>query len=407
MLYFGEMWWVYFGKWPVNDNPVSQDLDRKTGRCGTLLCMIETRTILIRIGLVLGAVALIPVGFIVYLWLYSYATYVPSKIVDFQPSDFQAKADAHFFYSIGDQLKYSDEVGSQAPTLMRGKIEHYLVSPDNTKIAVVANGLLTVVAHEEPVLRKVAPVDSIYRDAKPIGKQFFRDNDFQWSKDSKFLYLVRDEYYESKGSQLFSIKGELWKYDLETGNLGSVLKPFPAYSYFFGVKSGIYFSVPTERGDLQLKYFDGNGSTTDIGAPNAQIPIDSLASNFIESPFFSFADFDYMRTVLPTEGVDLVVDQSKGLEQLKIGTRSYLTLTRGNGFKGHYFCSDLSRSRFLPGDRYFLFDVPYCENYDGQLLVDTITAKYQRVPKGSRVYLRLNTDTYTQYRITGAGIISR
>jgi len=27
-----------------------------------------------------------------------------------------------------------------------------------------------------------------------------------------------------------------------------------------------------------------------------------------------------MRTVLPTEGVDLVVDQSKGLEKLKIGT---------------------------------------------------------------------------------------
>jgi hypothetical protein len=369
--------------------------------------MIERRKLLIRFALGLGAVVLIPVGFIVYLWLYSYATYVPSKILDFHPSDFQAKADAYFFYSIGDELKYSDEVASQAPTLMRGKIEDYLVSPDNTKIAVVANGLLTVVAHEEPVIRKVAPIDSIYRDTKPIGKQFFRDADFQWSKDSKYLYLIRDEYYDSKGSQLFSVKGELWKYGLETGILSSVLKPFPAYNYFLGLKSGIYFSVPTERGDLQLKYFDANGTTSDIGGPNAQIPIAGLASNFTESPFFSFSDFDYMRTVLPTEGVDLVVDQSKGIEQLKIGTRSYLTLTRGKGLKGPYFCSDASRSRFLPGDRYFLFDVPYCENYNGQLLFDTRTAKYQGLPKDTRVYLRLNTDTYTQYRITGAGIISR
>jgi len=369
--------------------------------------MVQWRKLITRFGIILGVVGLIPVGFFVYLWLYSYATYVPSKIVDFQPSYFQAKADTYFFYSIGDELKYFDELASQAPTIMRGQIKNFLVSPDNTKIAVVANGLLLVVAHEEPLIRKVAAVDSIYKDPKPIGRQFFRDNDFQWSKDSKYLYLIKDEYYDSKGSQLFSIKGELWKYGLEAGNLQPVLKPFPAYNYFFGLKSGIYFSVPTDRGDLQLRYFDGNGLTGDIDVPNAQIPINRLASNFVESPFFSFSDHDYMRAVLPTEGVDLVVDQSKGLEQLKIGTRSYLTLARGTGLKGHYFCSDPFRSEFLPGDRYFLFNVPYCENYNGQLLIDTLTAKYQRLPKDSRVYLRLNTDTYTQYRITGAGIISR
>jgi hypothetical protein len=36
-----------------------------------------------------------------------------------------------------------------------------------------------------------------------------------------------------------------------------VLKPFPAYSYFLGRDARIYFSMPTEKGDLQLKYFDG------------------------------------------------------------------------------------------------------------------------------------------------------
>jgi hypothetical protein len=366
--------------------------------------MIDRRKLII-FALILGVVILIPVGFIIYLWLYSYATDVPSKIVDFHPSDFEAKADAYFFYSIGDELKYFDEVNSQAPTLMRGQIAHFLVSPDNAKIAVVANGLLTVVAREEPIIRKVTSVDSIYRDTKPIGRQFFRDDDFQWSRDSKYLYLIKDEYYDSKGSQLFSIKGELWRYDLETGTLQPVLKPFPAYNYFFGLKSGIYFSVPTDRGDLQLKYFDGDRSTSDIGGPNDQIPIDELASHFVESPFFSFSIIDYQNAVLPAKGVELV-NNPRDVEQLKIRTRSYVTLTQGKGFKGPYFCSEMLRSVFLPGDRYFLFNVP-CGNYNGQLLIDTVTGEYQRLPKDSRVYLRFNTDTYTQYRITGAGIMPR
>jgi hypothetical protein len=63
------------------------------------------------------------------------------------------------------------------------------------------------------------------------------------------------------------------------------------------------------------------------------------------------------------------------------------------------------RSVFLPGNRYFLFNVPYCGNYKGQLLIDTMTGGYQRLPRDCRVYLTLNTDTDPRYRITAAGIM--
>ena len=235
-----------------------------------------------RFPVIVGVLMLVPVLLFVCLWLYWSATYVSPKIVDFHPSYFQAKADAGFFYSIGDELRYSDELGPQSPTLMRGQIKNFLVSPDNREIAVVANGLLTVVSRDGPEIRQVTTVDSIYREPKPIGQTFFRDDDFQWSKDSKNLYLIKDEYYESKGSQLFSSKGELWKYVVETGSLQPVLKPFPAYSYFLGLKSGIYFSVPTDSGDLKLRYFDGN-RLSDIDAPQpAAISADGLSSNSSE-----------------------------------------------------------------------------------------------------------------------------
>jgi hypothetical protein len=358
-----------------------------------------------RFAAILSVVVLVPAALLALLWMHFGATETASKIVDFHPTSFQAKANADFFYSIGDELKNSDELSPQARTLLRGKIENFLVSPDGTKIAVVANGLLVVVGPENPILRDVTSVDSIYRKPKPIGRQFYRDDDFQWSNDSKSLYLIRDEYYESKGSQLFSSKGELWRYDIQTGNLQLVLKPFPAYTYFFGRNSGIYFSVPTPTGDLQLKYYDGN-HMTDVDESNVgEIRADRLSHNFVESPFFSFSILDYETIVLPTKGVSLVTNQRGGTQDLKIANKSYLTVTQGEGFKGPYYCSDTLRSVFLPGDRYFLFNV-YCGNCDGQLLIDTLTGDYQRLPPDTRVYLTLNTDTIPHYRITGAGIVA-
>ena len=347
-----------------------------------------------------GAMFIAASIWLVYLW----ATFIPPTIVDFRPTDFQVKADKGFFYSIGDELKYSDELKPQAPNLLRGEVRDFQVSPDNTKLAVVANGRLLIVGPERPTVREVAPVDSIYRDPKPMGQYFYRDDDFQWSEDSRYLYLVRDKYYESKGSQLFSINGELWRYGVQTGDMHLVLKPFPASTYFFGRNGGIYFSVPTERGDLQLKYFDGT-RVTDVDRPNtSSIPHDQLSANSIESPFFSFSIVDYQKMVIAEKEVELVIDQQDGSEKLQIAKKPYLAFARGGGRKEAFYCADISNSVFLPGDRYFLFNVS-CKNYEGQLVVDTETGNYRKLPQKTRVYPTMNTSTDRHYRISSDGIL--
>jgi hypothetical protein len=360
-----------------------------------------------RILLILGGVVVAIAALLVSMWLFLKTTYTPSTIVDFHPSNFQAKADKAFFYSIGDELKHSDELDPAAPTLLRGQIENFLVSPDGAMIAVVANGRLIVVGTGVPATRQVAPVDSIYRDPKPLGQYFYRDDGFQWSRDSRSLYLIRDEYYESKGSQLFSGKGELWRYDLQSGSLQLVLKPFSAYTCFLGRNSGIYYSVPTDSGDLRLEYFDGS-RVTDIGPPNASaIAPDRLSTSFVESPFFSFSISDNPDIAFPQEPVAFVMDQQDGPERLEIAGKPYLTVARGEGFKGPSYCIDTLRSVLLPGGRYFLFNVPYCGNYNGQLLIDTLTGNYERLPPDTRVYLTMNTDTDPYFRITGGGMVAK
>jgi hypothetical protein len=351
--------------------------------------------------LLAGGMVLAVVG-----WVASCSQNTPSDILDFHPNAIHAKADARFFYSVGTELKNSDHLDPKAPTLLRGSLGNCLVSPDRTAMAVVADGVLTVVGRDGMLVRHVAHVDSIYREPKPIGQKFYRDDDFQWTRDSKSLYLIRDEYYESKGSQLFSVKGELWRYDLQTGNMSLVLSPFPAYSYFFGQGSGVYFSVPTNTGDLQLKYFDGK-STRDVGPSDGNETLEGgLPGGRDESPFFSFSSLDYESVVLPSKGVVLADDHSARLLRLTIKDKPYLTFTEGEGFKGPYYCPEMFGSAFLPGDRYFLLNARLCGNYSGQLLIDTQTGRYERLPSDTHVYLPMNTDSDFHYRITSGGIVA-
>jgi hypothetical protein len=87
-----------------------------------------------------------------------------------------------------------------------------------------------------------------------------------------------------------------------------------------------------------------------------------------------------------------------------VAKKPYLAFAPGGGRKEAIYCADVSSSVFLPGDRYFLFDVS-CKNYRGQLLVDTETGNYQRLPQKTRVYLAMNTTTDRHYRISSAGIL--
>ena len=114
-----------------------------------------------------------------------------------------------------------------------------------------------------------------------------------------------------------------------------------------------------------------------------------------------------MDDLLPAKGVSLDIDQQSGIEKLDIKGETYLGLTRGEGLKGPYYCDETLRSVFLPGDRYFLFNLPYCGNYNGQVLIDMNTGEYKRLAKDSRAYLVFNTDNWPYYNINGGGTTAK
>lgn len=320
------------------------------------------------------------------------------------PVTVPGKGIPELFYSIGNELKYSDHIDPQTPTLFRGKIESFLVSPDKRKIAIAGDGRLSIVDLDSRQTRQVTAVDTIYKKPKPIGQTFFRDDDFQWSRDSSDLYLIKDQFYESKGSQLFSKNGELWKYDLKTASLTLVLKPFAGDNYFFDAQSRIYFDTPTRTGDLILNVFDG-ATIKEVPTETVDtIPMSRLASSVnIDSPFYSYEDYDYAKAALSDVDIFRSVDAAHAQLMLKSKDRIFITLSRGHGFKGDYYCIDDFRERLLPGDRYLLVSLS-CQNFDGQLLIDRQTGRYQTLPKDTRAYITLNTVTYPHFHLSGGGL---
>lgn len=57
-----------------------------------------------------------------------------SEILDFSPTSFAAKADVPFFYSIGNELKYSDEIGQMRAPCCRERSKNFSSRPTIEKL---------------------------------------------------------------------------------------------------------------------------------------------------------------------------------------------------------------------------------------------------------------------------------
>lgn len=346
------------------------------------------------LGVIVGVFA-----FVMFVSLcYSNATLKASEIIGFAPSVFVEKADAPFFYSIDGALKSSDRIDPSATTLVDGVRGDVVPAPDNRHVLAVANDTLFLIRADNSIKRTIAPVNSIYREPKPIGERFVRDGDFQWSRDSRRVYYIKDEYYESRGSQLFSPKAVLWSLAVATGVSSKMVAPFRAGDFAVGINGGIYFSVPDSVGDMAPKYFDGD-SVRDL--PMLPRGVDHLAHRAIvgtDTPFFSYSSLLEREDFVERKGVRIVGGRrEKVTQQLMFGTTALLEISAGTGYKGTYHCVSLSGSTLLPGDRYLVVDAG-CGNYGGQLLIDVTTGKYRTLPAKTKVYPLANTTLYPPTR---------
>jgi len=232
--------------------------------------------------------------------------------------------------------------------LLQGEITRVIPSPNGQLAAVVVNENLVIVNGEEKYLHKVAGVKNYHPKVKPLGEQYFRDQGFQWAPDSKSIFLIKDEYYESTRAQLFSKKGELWRFDVDSKTLVSVLSPFETFDYFLGSSGRVYFSTLDRSGNnLVLHAYDW-AEVKNLHLKNDE-PVDfgQLYPGEKEAVYYTFSSFEYETFVLRSLG--LSVRRANKVESLFIGDTEVLKSTEGQGFKGPTYATRMVRSAFLPG----------------------------------------------------------
>lgn len=347
----------------------------------------------------LAAVATILMA--LYLLTFGPVRTYPPELEEFTPVEFQESVDSKFFFSIGDELKYSDSLDPQSKTLLQGKLKLVVPSPDNKLAAVVLDDRLVVVSGAGSYVHEVARVDSIFEEPKPIGTAFVRDGEYQWSLDSQSLYLIKDEFYELDRAQLFSAKGELWRFDVNEKVMSPVLVPFQASSLFLGTSGRIFFSIPDEHGNLVLHAYDGV-EVTNLEVLNYEVAdLGKLSPESSEKYFYSFSFSEYQAYILATKGVSL--QQENKIETLSVNGIEILRSSEGQMFKGPFYASEMFRSVFLPGDRYLLLNI-HSGAFQGQLLVDSSVGAYKTLPANTLAYPTMNTAVYDNYKVVGMGI---
>jgi len=364
------------------------------------------------LGFAVAIVAVISVGSMLFYSLIFGSD--PPTIVDYAPTDFAERAASPFFYSLGIDpkdrnsgvdLRFADHFDPQARIVFSGSLRTVIPSPDNTKALVVSNGVLWVVGTDGTAPQRVAEVADIYLEKKPLGKKFFRDDELQWATDSSKVYLIKDEYYESKGVQLFSKKGELYAYDLASRQLKPVVSPFRAFQYFVADASGIFFSEPDARGDLILKVYRSAGIAEVDSVSRTGFTVGGKEEAFAAAPFYTFSLNEYAKDILPLLGVRVAYEGQKDrIAHLFIRDRKVLSVHEVQGAKGMYIGMHSMRSTFLPGNRYFLLNL-ITGNIDGQLLVDSDSGKYRPLPKGTRIYVNINTHNFPTWTITKPNLV--
>lgn len=345
------------------------------------------RKILGWLGATVGCVGVFYGGGIAVLQLTTKAPH----IADFNPSVLEGRASSGFFYSIDRNLKYGDRIDPRAGTLASGEIRSVLPAPDGRRALVVLDGNL-VIADAAGGIEQIVAVDSTYRDKKPAGEPYFRDAGFQWSRDSKSVYLIKDHFIGAGPQPLYSPGGELWTYDLGTREMRMVLAPFPASRVFLDDKDGFYFHVPADDGDLALKHFDG-AALRDVAEDEEDAISRSAFHSFSPIEFAAFRRKDRVAGVAREGRIDIEVDGSLAM-----------SVIAGRNFKGPVVGLQLAAwNGFLPGDRYYLLNLQ-SKQTDGQLLLDLATREYMPLPARTRIYPLLNTDLFPSYRLTSSGI---
>jgi len=320
------------------------------------------------------------------------------NFVDYKPSAFAEQADAPFFFSLGDKLKYGTSISESAPTLLEADFSNPLKtsvypSPDQTKaIVVVGDKVYLVVPGNQPRLI-LRDADNEVGSNHAIGDTFYRHYRLQWSSTSRYVLIPRDRKQASVASQFFSNDQALVRIDtLHHDDLQEIIIPsgmFRSSSYFLVNDETVCFNFEVNENTIPWRC-KINGNTEEIRSisDNKIILVD--AREIRGKPFASYHS-NIKETELWLTHCSFFMakrhDESIGFFRRDRPNDPYFVVNSFYNFKGNLLDGLLQEgAAVLPGGRFV-----FLKFYDKTILLDSRDRRYKALPFNAHCYVNFNS----------------
>lgn len=329
-------------------------------------------------------------GTLLFIFLISCGS--PS-IIDYKPEKFEFKINKPFVFRKDRNLYFSkgnsDSLSKKPIYKLKRNPSYYeqniFISPNSEYILVREKNQLVLIDNNGNLIEKIGkPKKDLYF---VFEKDRYRWENIQWSKNSNFILLIKDLRKENgKIKNLISI------YNIKTRTLMELTEtPTIIDSYFSNNSESVYYSSFKTPNLLVVNKLDITRAKETIEIP--EFSDDSI--------FICFSKEDMYNNSLNQKS--WVVDNWKlgrPFYNLKDGVYLYhkdtlklimkciphLASSSRRPMSNH----ESSLSYFLAGDRYYKFK-NYSKEYNGSLLIDVKTMKYQEIGKNVEFYYSITS----------------
>lgn len=331
---------------------------------------------------------------LIYVSLSSCEEFVDSSIKNYKSEKFNFELEKPFVFRENKTLYFSngksDEIYQNKIYSLKDKPKYHerniFVSPNSKWIVIKDNAKLILI--DKKGKKKLILGESKVNSRYNFEKDKFRWQNIQFSSDSHYILLVKDESRNINGNILNGI----YLFDLESQELKFIYKAEKMLEINFSRTNRSiyyeYFASPNYKEVIEI----------DIYSPNNE----KVSTNFNDSLLFrnfDVRDINNFTSDLKLQVVDkFTMDTSdyymkEGIYFISENKKTLMmesTLADKN-FKGIRFSNHHSnKSYFLPGNRYYNFH-NCSKEYNGFLIYDTQKMKYQEFGENIDFYYSLTS----------------
>ncbi len=307
-----------------------------------------------------------------------------AELIDFKPTkSLKIKTSKPIFYYTDNKLYYSEngEINFSKP-IWNGYINSnkeigltVSVSPNSKYIAFNGNNSIIILNKNGNELANIKSVAKDMVDGRKSGK--FWNSNFQWSKDSKNLYLMNDRVWNGNYSSSKN-KTTLYRFSLNDKKKHKVIDlKEQSRNYYLDVnQNNLYYTAYDSIGDSWLLK-KVNLKTNKV--------IDSLESNddlFLTTNDSIFVNFKLQIEHYLNEQKEIITQRKDSLcNTVLVENKNKSLIFKGkcgyNAFKNwSYSYLEKNNAWFLPNDRFYLSFIN-SENYNGTVIIDTKNLTYK------------------------------